>query len=375
MTSLLGRLLRLFPESVPLEDLFTEAVARLFETRPQLCLAWLEETGLTTPLRVAGAGQEYVRVTSQRTFVALEHHDTDSRPDIMIEVYRSSAEEPIGDGAVADVVMIESKIGSREGPEQLRRYAEHLDEMTGFSNKALVYITRGYDPKESGEIISSMGDDVRFEQLRWHDFYRFLQTVEKDALVQEVMTFMEEQDMARSYRFSTADLMALSGVPRAFEILDETLSGEVKAELESFAGNRVRREAVGLDNLRRFGAYLIIAPLHEWDLFCALGYSLRKPDGYPAVSVKLQTKPRAGGRDASIAVMKRVTLRDGWEGHSLDDPTKWSDVRCEKSLASLLPEEDHIAAVQRFFVESIRQLREELTAFKKERPDLPWAGA
>ena len=38
MTNLLGRLVRLFPESVPLEDLFTEAVARLFETRPVLCL-------------------------------------------------------------------------------------------------------------------------------------------------------------------------------------------------------------------------------------------------------------------------------------------------------------------------------------------------
>lgn len=72
MTSLLGRLLRLFPESVPLEDLFTEAVARLFETRPQLCLAWLEEIGLLTRAR-----QEYVRVTSQRTLVALEHHDTE----------------------------------------------------------------------------------------------------------------------------------------------------------------------------------------------------------------------------------------------------------------------------------------------------------
>lgn len=46
MTSLLGRLLRLFPESIPLEDLFTETVARLFETRPQLCLAWLEAAEL-----------------------------------------------------------------------------------------------------------------------------------------------------------------------------------------------------------------------------------------------------------------------------------------------------------------------------------------
>ncbi len=30
--------------------------------------------------------------------------------------------------------------------------------------------------------------------------------------------------------------------------------------------------------------------------------------------------------------------------------------------------------VQRFFVESLGQLGEELAAFKRERPDLPWAG-
>jgi hypothetical protein len=28
----------------------------------------------------------------------------------------------------------------------------------------------------------------------------------------------------------------------------------------------------------------------------------------------------------------------------------------------------------RFFIESIQELREELTEFKKENPDLPWNG-
>ncbi len=44
------------------------------------------------------------------------------------------------------------------------------------------------------------------------------------------------------------------------------------------------------------------------------------------------------------------------------------------SLATVLGEEDHVAAVKSFFTESIGQLREELTAFKKEHPELPWGG-
>ena len=99
--------MRLFPESVPLEDLFTEAVARLFETKPGLCLAWLTRAGLLPSDRAV----ETVRVRSQRSFTPLEHQDMASRPDLLIEAYAK-------DGEAVDVVMIESKIGSKEGPEQ-----------------------------------------------------------------------------------------------------------------------------------------------------------------------------------------------------------------------------------------------------------------
>lgn len=324
MTSLLGRLLRLFPESIPLEDLFTEAVARLFEMRPQICLAWLEEAGLLAPSRSTDTSQVYVRVMSRRSFVALEHHNTDSRPDLMIEIYWRS-EESSRDSAVADVVMIESKIGSKEGQEQLRRYAEHLDRLTGFGNKTLVYITWGHDPKDSGEILFDIEGGVSFEQLRWHDFYRFLTMVEKDALIGEVMTFMEEQGMARSYRFSATNLIVLSGVPRAFEIFDKTLGGEVRAELESFAGNKIRRGTEPMKwGIREHLRYHAVADLHRRDdLFCGLGYQLDKvdesvhasilrlpADGYPAVFVFLEAQPGAMGREASVAAMRRISRNE-----------------------------------------------------------------
>jgi hypothetical protein len=305
----------------------------------------------------------------------------------MVEIHKSPAEEPMENGATAYVVMIESKIGSKEGPEQLRRYAEHLNELTEFGSKALVYITRGYDPKEPDQIRHGLSDDVAFKQLRWHDFYRFLQTVNKDALVKEVMTFMEEQGMARSYRFSTTDLMALSGLPRAFEIFDETLGGEVRLELESFAGNKIRRESHSIWEIRTFQRYLNRAFLHGHDLFCDLGYQLRSvdestytsilripADGYPTIFVDLGVQPRALARETSISAMKKMALKEDWQPYNLDSYSDWAGVRRVRNLASLLPEEDHIAAVKQFFIESIHQLREELTAFKKENPALTWNG-
>lgn len=369
MTSLLGRLLPLFTGPRRVEDLFTEAVARLFERRPELCLSWLDDLALISP--ASGEDQSYIRVTTQKSFVALDEHGRGSRPDLIVEVHHAA--EDVELESSIDVVMVESKIGSWEGPEQLRRYAGHLDEMTGSGNKTLLYVTRAYDPKDADKILFGMGENVCFKQLRWHDFYQFLQTVEKDTLVEEVMAFMEEQGMARSYRLSATDLIALSGVPRAFEIFDETLGDEVRAELESFARNKIRSESVSLYYVRPYTSYYTVAQLDQGDLQCLVGYAMHTWDGYPAAVVSLQAKPKAAGRDVSIAAMKRISLREGWEGHNLDIST-WSTVQRSVSLANLLYEEDHVAAIKQFFIESIRQLRGELTAFKKEHPDLPWDG-
>jgi hypothetical protein len=97
-------------------------------------------------------------------------------------------------------------------------------------------------------------------------------------------------------------------------------------------------------------------------------------EGYPAVFVMLEAQPSAVAREASVAAMKKIALNEDWETYNTDNPTGWVGVRRSKSLASLLSEEDHVVAVKSFFIESIRQLREELTAFKKDRPDLPWTG-
>jgi hypothetical protein len=381
VTSLLGRLLPLFIGARRVEDLFTEAVARLFERRPELCLSWFESLDLITPASVEG--RRYVRVTTQKSFVALHEHDRGSRPDLIVEVHQTVEDPEMG--GLVQVVMIESKIGSWEGHDQLKRYAGHLSKMSGM-RKSLVYITRAYDPKDEEEVLLGT-NDVRFKQLRWHDFYRFLHAVERDALIEEVMAFMEEQGMARSYLFSAMDIVALSGVPRVFNVFDETLGGEVKADLESFAGNKLRHMTHTMWELRNHLRYGIRAPLHGDDLFCDLGYQLGKveesahssllrisADGYPAVYVFLEAQPGATGREVSVSAMKNIAFNQGWEAYNIDDPTGWAGVRRAKSLADLLSEEDHVAAVKAFFMESIGQLREELAAFKQDHRDLLWEG-
>ena len=72
--------------------------------------------------------------------------------------------------------------------------------------------------------------------------------------------------------------------------------------------------------------------------------------------------------------MKKIALREEWEAVGLNDSTSWSNVIRERSIADFLSERDHIAAVKRYFIESLRQLRDELAMFKEEHPELPWSG-
>jgi hypothetical protein len=200
--SLLSRLLRFQGSNGGLEDFFTEIFAHLLSTYSDLCLAWLNESGVL-PLNEK---YSHIHVTTQRPFGALEGHSYSSRPDVVIELSESFSTEVV-DGQHSDeapvpptdVVFIESKVGSREGQDQLRRYAEHLSALPNVRHRRLVYITRDYDPKDEDEIVGGprVSDaPVGFVPLRWHGFYRTLENYRSTSLpgsdlTQEVLLFMK----------------------------------------------------------------------------------------------------------------------------------------------------------------------------------------
>jgi hypothetical protein len=107
--------------------------------------------------------------------------------------------------------------------------------------------------------------------------------------------------------------------------------------------------------------YFIYAPLTgEMDFGCYVGYGLRNADSYPRIKVGLYADPGAAGREGAIEAITRVSSLADWEDN-LDDRADWPEFWRETSLVNLLPEEDHVVALKRFFVQSIDQLRGELT--------------
>jgi hypothetical protein len=219
---LFSRLLKL-----NLEDFFTEIVAHLFRVSHETLFSWIEYLNLLDTSRYT----EPPHVWTQSGFGPLGHHSVGTRFDILIE---------LSDGSCSDWIAIESKISSREMPDQLRRYAEILAAKEDIRERILLYITRDDDPKDESSVLQGIESAARFKQLRWYMFYNFLQSrprnVSTEMLVNEIVKFMEEKRMAQSNQFTAVDILTLSNLPRAFNLMNETMGEEVKSKFRDVLG-------------------------------------------------------------------------------------------------------------------------------------------
>lgn len=356
--SLFGRLLNLNTGSIPLEDFFTELVAYLFSKNKEILYAWLKDLNLLSTNTYLD-----VYISTQREFEPLDGHLLGSRPDLLIELV---------DDTSRSIIFIESKIASQEGYEQLSRYAEILSKLPGFHEKFLLYITRDFEPKDKAVIFKNIPDSiVHFKQLRWHQFHRFLQSHASTMLVQEVIAFMNEHQMAHNNQFSSIDIIALANFTRSLKLMEEAMWGEVSQRFEKVLG-AIKRQNAALTQMQLHGRYLMTAdmPMPRGKWWCGLGFMLRTSSltDYPTVRLMLEVDHRANQRAEIIEAMKDICKQYAWQAYGLNDAKAWSGIAREESLQNFLSKEDHIAAIKQFFLQTLDELEE----IKGKYPKLPW---
>lgn len=361
--ALFSRLLKLNTGNIPLEDFFTEMIAHLLESNQELLFSWFKYLQVFDEYEYENAS-----VSTQLTFTSLEQHSTESRPDIVIELVSETK---------TDILFIESKIASQEGADQLKRYAEILDSLAAYQKKLLLYITRDFDPKDEQGVLKHIpASSVKFKQLRWYEFYQFLLTQESTELIQEVILFMQEYRMTQSNQFSSLDILSLSNFPSALKLMEATLWGEVNEKFASVLDNYLnitRRKHKALDELQKFGRYIITVWMPDGRWWCGLGFFVKTVNSadYPSVQVRLEVDPRSPKRAIIIPAMREISNQfSDWQGYRLNEPNAWSGIVKEKSLRDFLSQEDHVKAIEKFFLESLEDVRE----IRSQYSHLPWQG-
>ncbi|BAY15164.1 hypothetical protein NIES21_09790 [Anabaenopsis circularis NIES-21] len=360
--SLFTNLLNLHSGSKPLEDFFTEIVAYFFSIHQDLLIAWLQQN-----LIIGDKSYSRITITTQKEHQGLESHTADSRFDILIE---------LSNGLDTDVIIIESKIGSTDGNNALKRYVEILSSLPNVNQRILLYITRNYDPQEEIKTFASkQKTTVNFHQLRWYQFYSFLDKHGSDTLAQEILTFMRSNQMAGKNQFSSIDLLTMMNFNKTLNFMQATLSEEVEAEFKNAFG-RVTSGSPSITQWRHHSRYIIYTGLSDgWNLWCGLGYFYLNSDdltSYPYIGICLEVSPTFKNRPKIIKAMQNIVndKPEIWTPCGLTVTPDWSSIFYRKTLQEFLSYEDQLCPIKEFFIEAIK----ELEIVREKYFDFPWKG-
>ena len=332
------------------EDYLTEIFAEVL-AKAGILHEWL------TNLTDIKVGQLNMReVTTQKTYAKQEDHVTDSRPDMIIR---------FSDGRNSHILFIENKLGTGEGDQQLKRYADHLRgyELDGCKTH-LIYITKQHDSKQKKDIISS-GSNTTFHQIRWFQIYNWLKN-HRSELVNLLLDYMEEMQLNDSRRFVPQDIYAIQHMERLIRMMDACLDGRVEETVTNLF-NRSTGWTNRFAELKE--SYRYMKQNDQGNLTVInFGFYITDED-YPSVCIMFEVNPKCPKRAELITAMKEfIENNDGWSSEDLDDNTAWSNIYSEKSLLEFLTTEDHIEAIQTFFIARLK----ELFVLKQQHPEFDW---
>jgi len=294
--SLFTNLLNLHSTSKPLEDFFTEIVAYFLSINSNVLVDWLKHH-----LIIGEDEYSEIGILTQQDYKPLARHIRGSRPDIVVELLNDLN---------TDIVFIESKIASIEGENQLKNYAEILSKIPNTRHRILIYITRDYDPKKESEILDlNLSPKVNFYQLRWYQFHAFLKEHTTDILAKEILIFMENNRMSQNNQFSSIDLLTMVNFNKTLNLMEATLSEEIRDKFAENFGTVTRKQTTSLTQFRAKNRYIIYTHFSGWNAWCGLGYFDLNPDiltNYPSLGILLEVSPSFVNRQQIIESMRKV---------------------------------------------------------------------
>lgn len=345
---LFSRLLNLHRQTVPTEDFFTEIVAHLLGHSDDLLSAWLDTLKLPFPLSYNSA-----TVTTQKRFLMPHQAQQTRRPDIFIELH---------DRNYRDWILIESKLGAREGPNQLRDYALILAAEPDIRHRLLLFITRDYDPKDETNIFDqSSSEPVYLIASRWHTFYHFLKSQPSNELIQEVLRFMEEKWMTQTNQFTPTNLLTISNLADTFALMDLTLGDEVEQKFKEVLGSGSKSGLSVIQYRHVLQKFFVNQP--TW--YVGLGYYWR-PLQFPHLLLNFGASLKLNINQPEIIVaLEEISKREGWESTKSET---WLSVYYGVELQTLLIGSDHVALIKDRLLIWLNMLAE----IKATYPHLPW---
>ncbi len=215
----------------------------------------------------------------------------------------------------------------------------------------LAYITQRHDPKDKA-IFNDLITEDKFYQYRWYQIYNWLKVFRDDRLNQCLLEYMEEIGMDKERIFLPQDIYVVQNLDRTLTMIEETMSDEVQVELSKFGkisqsnkftqllSRGIYRKFVNIDNELEVGVELYLTD-----------------DIYPIVSTALWVSEGYENFEAARTEIEKYIDKN--KDYNLDTEIwpGWIGLCTEKSFVEFLGEEDHIKAIQGYYLHGLKDIR------------------
>lgn len=220
---MLKRLLSLYKKQqtssrTPLEDFVTETYAAILESNPLIMEEFAEK--LKLPI------DDYSISTQQRFDVG---------PDTCI------VDMVLWGAKTKTLCLIENKVNSLEGQDQLLRYSQVLASTSvnhryGPLTKVLAYCTKYRDDKPTlFQHNQMLGNN--FIYMRWKEIYEMLTKYCEATYVNDFLLLLKEQRVSQRMTLTNADLTVLRHMQETIGLVDECLSASKQEFITMFGSN------------------------------------------------------------------------------------------------------------------------------------------
>lgn len=178
--------------------------------------------------------------------------------------------------------------------------------------------------------------------------------------------------MAQSNQFSSIDILALMNFPSTLKLMEAVMWGNVFHRFEEVLGEHKSlefRKRRALQNIQWHKRYIVGSWMPErW--WCLMGFFVSSTNSseYPIVRLVLEVDPKSPKRQEIIHELRKIANDSAWNSYSLDIPGAWSCIALERSLRDFISLDDHVFAIEKFFLDALQDLE----IIRTQYPQLPW---
>ncbi|QQL51107.1 PD-(D/E)XK nuclease family protein [Mucilaginibacter ginkgonis] len=113
------------------------------------------------------------------------------------------------------IILIENKVESTEGINQLPRYVNILEQSE--KRKILIYLTKFYEQKEI------FSEKINFQNIKWWDISNLIDRDENNIITNLFDEFLLENRIAMDNNFENLDIVSLENISNVISKMDEVI--------------------------------------------------------------------------------------------------------------------------------------------------------